>query len=342
MKVKKRILLTGASGTVGFEVLKQLVLQADKYEITAIDQKTKNAVKLLSPYEKQVNVVYGDLTNAEEVAEVCVEKDFLIHLAAIIPPLADEQPGLAYDVNVNGTRYLIQALKQYSPDAFMMYSSSISVYGDRLNTPWIKTSDPLSPSLEDHYAVTKIESEQHIRNSGLDFCIFRLAAIMGTGNHKPSGIMFHMPLATSMEILTPEDTARAFVNGLAKRSELSGKTFNLGGGALCRISYQDFLTRSFEAFGLGALDFPSNAFAEKNFHCGYYADGDELEELLHFRRDTLEHYFTKLKQSVSPLKKTMASVFRGSIKRHLLKKSEPFHALLHKDKKMSARFFNKL
>lgn len=342
MKVKKRILLTGASGTVGYEVLKQLVLQSDQYEITAFDQKTDNSVKLLAPFEKQVEVVYGDITNPEKVAEVCMEKDYLIHLAAIIPPLADEKRELAHAVNVNGTKNLILGLQQHSPKAFLMYSSSISVYGDRLNTPWIKITDSLSPSPEDHYAVTKIESEQLIRNSGLDFCIFRLAAIMGLNNHKPSGIMFHMPLATSMEILTPEDTARAFVNGIEHRTSLTGRTFNLGGGALCRTTYEEFLSRSFKAFGLGEMDFPEHAFAEKNFHCGYYADGDELEELLHFRRDTLENYFEKLKHSVSPIKRTLAAVFSGTVKKQLLKKSEPFHALLHKDKEMASRFFNEL
>ncbi|MBB2148231.1 NAD-dependent epimerase/dehydratase family protein [Pedobacter sp. LMG 31462] len=340
--MKKRILLTGASGTVGFEVLKQLILQADQFEITAFDQKTKNAIKLLSPFEKQLNVVYGDLTNPEEVAKVCKEQDDVIHLAAIIPPLADEKQELAYAVNVKGTENLVLGLKKHSPQAFFMYSSSISVYGDRLHTPWINSTDVLAPSLEDHYAVTKIEAEQLIRNSGLDFCIFRLAAIMGLSNHKPSGIMFHMPLATAMEILTPEDTARAFVNAIAHRTSLTGKTYNLGGGASCRTTYEEFLSQSFKAFGLGKMDFPTHAFAEKNFHCGYYADGDELEDLLHFRRDTLEDYFEKLHHSVSPVKRTLASVFRGTIKSHLLRKSEPFNALLHKDKKMASRFFNEL
>lgn len=340
MKVKKRILLTGASGTVGLEVLKQLVLQSAQYEVTAFDQRTKKAIRSLRPYEQQVALVYGDISEPGVVEEVCREKDVIIHLAAIIPPLADEQQEMAYRVNVNGTINLINGLKKYAPQAFFMYSSSISVYGDRLNTPWINTTDALVPSLEDHYAVTKIEAEQLIRNSGLEFCIFRLAAIMGLSNHKPSGIMFHMPLATSMEILTPEDTARAFVNGIAHREKLVGNTYNLGGGALCRTSYEDFLSRSFKAFGLGKMNFPSQAFAEKNFHCGYYADGDDLQELLHFRRDTLTNYFEKLNASVSPIKKTLASVFRGSIKNHLLKKSEPLNALLKKDKKMASRFFN--
>ncbi|WP_316820412.1 NAD(P)-dependent oxidoreductase [Pedobacter gandavensis] len=340
--MKKRILLTGASGTVGFEVLKQLVLQAEKYEITVFDQKTKKAVKLLSPFEKQIHVVYGNITSQAEVEEVCKRKDVVVHLAAIIPPLADENPRMAYDVNVNGTKNLILGLQKHSAKTFLMYSSSISVYGDRLNSPWIHTNDALSPSPEDHYAVTKIESEQLIRNSGLEYCIFRLAAIMGLNNHKPSGIMFHMPLATSMEILTPKDTARAFVNGITDREKLTGKIFNLGGGALCRTSYEDFLNRSFKAFGLGKMNFPEHAFAEKNFHCGYYADGDELQELLHFRRDTLDHYFDQLQQSVSPIKKTLTTVFREAIKNHLLKKSEPFNALLTKDTKMASRFFKEL
>ena len=37
---------------------------------------------------------------------------------------------------------------------------------------------------------------------------------MGVNNYKMSGLMFYMPLETRMEIATPEDVGRAFVNGL--------------------------------------------------------------------------------------------------------------------------------
>nr|WP_284046823.1 hypothetical protein [Gelidibacter japonicus] len=37
---KKNILLTGASGTVGFEALKQLI-EKDRYTISVFDKKTK-------------------------------------------------------------------------------------------------------------------------------------------------------------------------------------------------------------------------------------------------------------------------------------------------------------
>ena len=86
--------------------------------------------------------------------------DGVIHLAAVIPPLADEQPSLAKAVNTNGTINLINQLETVSPNAFFMYSSSISVYGDRIASPNIKVSDPLQVSLGDEYAVTKIDAEK--------------------------------------------------------------------------------------------------------------------------------------------------------------------------------------
>ncbi|RLD75279.1 MAG: NAD(P)-dependent oxidoreductase, partial [Bacteroidetes bacterium] len=265
-------------------------------------------------------------------------KDFIIHLAAIIPPLADDEPELSYRVNTTGTQNLIRNLEELSPDCFFLYSSSISVYGDRLKTPLIEVEDSLSPSEGDEYAKTKIKAEQIIRNSKLDWSIFRLAAIMV--NHKVSKLMFHQPLATSFEIATPEDTARAFVNAIGNKQLVSKKTFNLGGGKNCRTTYKDFLSRSFSISGLGKLNFPKNTFAEKNFHCGFYHDGDDLENILRFGNDTLESYFEKEKLKISLWKKTLTSIFKNQIKNHLLKQSEPYNAFISNNNKMIKHFFN--
>src|SRR5690554_1185353 len=266
--------------------------------------------------------------------------DFIIHLAAIIPPLADEKPELAFQVNVEGTKNLISVLEEHAKNAFFLYASSVSVYGDRLKNPMIKVGDPLQPSVGDEYAKTKIQAEKILQNSQLDWSIFRLSAIMGADNHKISGLMFHMPLTTSMEITTPQDTGRAFVNAIGKRKTLSKQIFNLGGGEECRITYHDFLSRSFEIFGLGKLDFPENAFATHNFHCGYYADGEDLEKILHFRKDTITSYFESVKKVVSPMKKMAAKIFSWSMKRHILRQSDPLRAIKNWDRKGVARYFN--
>jgi len=334
---KIKVLLTGASGSVGREVLKMFCDDKQKYDVTVFDKASKMATKQLRPFEKMVEIVYGDITNAEDVKGVCADKDVVIHLAAIIPPLADEKPDLAAVVNTQGTINLIKNLEDLSPNVFFLYSSSISVYGDRLTNPLIRVGDPLLPSEGDEYAVTKIEAEKALKNSQLQWSIFRLAAIMG--NHKMSGLMFHQPLATSMEIATTEDTARAFVNAIEHRYDLSKRIFNLGGGESCRISYEDFLCRSFAIAGLGKPNFPGNAFADQNFHCGFYMDGDDLEEIVHFRQDTLESYFRKEEAKVSVLQKFVTSLFRWPIKKYLLKMSDPYKADFSNDRKMMARYF---
>ena len=77
-----------------------------------------------------------------------------------------------------GEGSLVESLEKNSPNSFFVYSSSISVYGDRLQNPNIKVTDSLLPSQGDEYAVTKIEAERLIQNSALDWSIFRLAAVL--------------------------------------------------------------------------------------------------------------------------------------------------------------------
>lgn len=333
---KKNVLLTGASGTVGFEALKQL-LDAKLYNVTVFDKKTPQSEGKLLPFKDQVTLIFGDITNPKDLEEL-VDIDAVIHLAAIIPPVADDNPELAKRVNIGGTQHLLSQLEQKSPNAFFIYSSSISVYGDRIENPYISVDDALIPSAGDVYAETKIAAEQSIESSTLDWTIFRLAAIMG--NHKMSKLMFHQPLHTALEIATPRDTARAFVNAISKQHELSKQIFNLGGGETCRMRYDEFLERSFAIFGLGKLNFPERSFADKNFHCGYYADGDKLEAIVKFRQDTLDDYFAMEAEKVSAVKKTAASIFKRPIKWYLLQQSEPYQAYKDNDQKLMQHYFN--
>lgn len=336
---RKRILLTGASGTVGFETLQHMITHTD-YEITVFDVKTRKSVKKLAPFRSRVELVYGNISNREEVLKVAKNKDVAIHLAAVIPPLADVNPELAYNVNVKGTENLIYALEQNSPDCYLVFSSSISVYGDRMKNPEISVSDVLQPSPGDQYGATKVLCETLIQQSKLSWSIFRLVAIMG--NHKISKLMFHMPLDTPMEICTPKDTGRAFAAAIENQQKLEKKIFNLGGGEYCVISYKSFLDKMFDAFGLGKADFPEKAFAEKNFHCGILKDGAALEAILHFRQQNLQDYFEMVNEKIHPLQKKLTFLFRRSIKKVLLSRSEPYQAYKKGNVKEMHHFFNPL
>ncbi len=327
-----RILLTGATGTVGREVLARLCGRSADYCVTVFEKKTKYSQSVLKNYAHCCRIIYGDISIISDIREACAGQDAVIHLAAIIPPLADKNPDLAEKVNVTGTGNIISCTRELSPQAFFLYSSSISVYGDRNKDPWIKTEDTLLPSDRDEYARTKIEAEKLVMNSGLRWSIFRLTAIMGVNNHKLSSLMFHMPMSTPMEIATPGNTGDAFVKALDHLDKLEGKVFNLSGGERCRIIYKDFLYKSFELFGLGKPDFAEGSFARKNFHCGYYLDGDLLDDIIGFRKDTIDDYFKILQDSINPFRRRLTYLFRNIIKLKLQKQSEPLAAIMSENK----------
>ena len=336
--MKKHILLTGATGTVGKEALKQLCTNSH-YTISVLCRDSPKNRKILNPFSNRITLISIDLSNPSDIEKLEGKFDVVIHLAAVIPPLADEQPELTRKVNHLGTKCLIERLEIISPNAFFMYSSSIAVYGDRLKTPNISVQDTLPEHEEDVYAQSKLDTEPIIRQSRLDWTIFRLTAIMGVKNHKMTGLMFHMPLDTRMEICMPEDTARAFTNGIEKKDELKNRVFNLAGGPSCRTTYEEFLGINFRINGLGAVDFPPKTFAEKNFHCGDYIDGDDLENITHFRKHSLEDYIRLNEEAVPGIQKLFASLLKGPIKYFMRRQSLPLKAYKNKDKVLMERFF---
>ena len=321
MGKKIRILLTGAAGAVGQETLRELIKHEDKYDIIAFGKDKKEHHYILKSCKNNYQCVFGDIRDKSVTDKLAENIDFVIHLAAVIPPLADKKPELARQVNYDGTRNLIESIKEKSPDAFFLFTSSVAVYGDRLKSPIIKTSDELIASRGDEYAKTKISAEEMLQNSGLRWSIFRLTAIMHPAQ-KFDPLMFHMPLETKMEICTTGDTAKALAKSVEHQTEIESRIFNLSGGETCRIIYRDFLSRAFQASGLGKKPFPDEAFAKDNFHCGYYGDANELENILHFRNDSIDDYLNQFTENLGIIKPALARVFRPFVIKWFLNRSD--------------------
>lgn len=338
-KEKITVLLTGAGGNIGHELVEMVVRHAWRYRLRVFDLDTPKNREFFDRFKDRIDVYFGDITKPEDLIDATKDVDVVIHMASIIPPLAHDNPELAHKVNVGGTRNLTEVLKKQSPNAFIVMASSVATYGDRLLDPFIKVGDPLIPAEGDTYAETKIEMERVIQDSGLKWSIYRLAAIMGAGNHNSPRLMFRMPLEQVIEICTPRDTARAFAHTLDHIDEVEGRIFNLGGGPDCTTTYSEFLATNFEIYGMGPLDFPSHAFAQKNFHCGFYEDGYELEEILHFRRDTLTDYYRMVQEHTPWLQKIATKVISKMVKSYMLSKSEPYKAWLEQDEEAMKLYF---
>lgn len=330
------VLLTGAAGTVGHHTLEQLIDQ--NYNVTVIERKNKKTIKRLKPYLDKITLIWGDITDTVLINELVKGQDAVIHLAGLIPPYADEWPELTRRVNYFGTKNIVDAISKYNEQCFLMFSSSISVYGDRVSNYNIKVNDKLKHSEGDYYAFIKIKTEEMIEESDINYTIFRLTAIMDVPEIDP--LMFHMPLDTKLEIATARDTARAFVNGIKHINALNKHIYNLGGGESCRTTYRDFLKECFKIYGLNYSRLDELAFAEKNFHCGYYSDGYILNDIVDFRQDTLDSYYQYLRSHVGTFKRILTSIFSYFILLKLNRSSEPKRALKENSKILIKRFFN--
>ncbi len=316
----KKILLTGAFGNVGTSTLEEL-LKKD-YHITIFElnnPKNRLAARKLRKH-KNVEVVWGDLTNKENLIPVIVGKDVVIHVGAIIPPLADLRPKLAEAVNVGGTQNIVSIIQDLSPDTKLIFTSSISVYGDRVRNPFIKKTDPIHPSKGDEYAVTKIKTEKMIKESGIDYAIFRLTYIVEPYRVQFQPTMFKMPLGTSLEVCHSKDIGLALTNAVETDDSFWNNTYHLAGGEKCRITYKEYLDDMTEIFGLGRDLLPAEAFSEEGYHCGYM-DTSDGEEKLHYQRYSLRDIYESMKKRFRGLK-LVTWMFRPLVRHMLLKKSD--------------------
>lgn len=332
-----KVLLTGAGGSIGYETLRQIV--NTNHEVTILDLDNRKNRKKFKDFENRVKVIYGSVNDEELISKIVPNQDVVIHLAAIIPPLADKRPDLTLTVNFYGTQTIVKTIMKLDKKPFLIFSSSVSVYGDRLKDYWIRVGDKLSPSEGDYYAQTKIATEEMITSSNILYTIFRLTGIMGHPATDP--LMFHMPLDTKLEIASVEDTAYAFVRALDHLDELEGKIFNLSGGPNCRTTYREFIASMFKIYGINVSYLKDVAFAEHNFHCGYFKDSDKLNDILSFQQDTLDSYYNRVKTKTRGAIRFFSKLFSRPIVFFLMKKSEPLKAKEKNDKNLIKRFFNK-
>jgi len=317
-----KVLVTGAYGIVGLAVVKELARRG--FQVKAFDLLTFKNKRLSRKLPSSVERCWGDITDGKAVRQALGGVEAVIHLAAIIPPLADKKPILAERVNVGGTQNLLKAMGELTPLAPLYFTSSIAVYGDRLMNPFIKLTDPLNPNPDDHYAKHKIQCEELIKTSGLKWCIFRLSYIVSERKLKMDPIMFDIPLDTCFEICDARDVAWALAEALTNKAVL-GKILQIAGGPACRITYREYLKRMFKAYGLGTDSIPEHAFKKSGFHCGFM-DTSESQALLHYQHITLEDYLQAVEARLA-LRRFFIRLFRRIAQRFVFKRS-PYYRLL--------------
>lgn len=296
---RKRILLTGGTGIWGGHVLHEFAARADRFEVVALVLPTARDRRVLGQFREMENleIVFGDVTDARTV-ESCVRRvDHVVHLAAMVSPQADDEPERTFRVNVGGTRAIVRAVKSRpDPDAVaVVMVGSVAELGDR-NPPhhWGRVGDPVRTAQFDSYGLSKVIAERELVDSGLNRWVWlRLPGIVHEGLlgiRDP--IMTHVPLDGAMEWVSARDGARLLANlcedGVP--DEVWGGVHNVGGGQGWRMTNWEFHTRVMTALEVRDfhLWYDRNWFATRNFHGHWFIDSDRLEQLVPFRQQTVD------------------------------------------------------
>ena len=325
--VKKKILLTGASGTIGKEVFEELLNRTNEYEISLFLRGSNKNKKLFSRYLDNIRIIWGSLQNYKEVQVAVTKQDVVIHMAAALPDVAFKNPELLISTNVYGTQNVIKAMERQKNPPKLIYTSSVTVYGDRRENPIIKLSDPINIDTEDLYASTKIKAEKLIKESELEYSIFRVSYVLATNVLRFRTVMFYIALDTSVEIIHAKDVGLALVNAI-KSNEVWNNTFNLGGGKQCQIIYKDNIDDMFEIMGFGRDFLPDEAFSQHDSHCGFFDDAEMsyLNSILKFQHHTIEDFYKEVKKWIG-IKRYFVPLVKPILRWYLLRKSEFYQNL---------------
>lgn len=296
----KKILVTGAAGTIGIQVIRYLLIEG-KYEITALDLRNAHTYKRLKKYRKRINIVYGDINDSIIVDALVKDHDAVIHLAGAMPPFADIKEDLCHIIDYEGTNNIVKAIVNYNPKCYLIYPSSTTIYGNGGNNATFNVNSPLNVEEGDYYSNIKAKAEKLIRESLKNYTIFRIPLVMC--NPLKENMMYNVLLSSNIELISSYDVGYALSQAIDYHKELNKKIFNLSGGEKCRVEYREFLLKILKTHGLSIRYLLTVFLVDKNFYGAYYEDGDKLENILHFRKDSIESYYNKLDKYYKGIKR---------------------------------------
>ena len=178
------ILITGGAGFIGFNLAERL-LEAEK-EVVIFDINV-NKVK-----DKAEGIILekGDVSKGKALDAICEKYEFttIFHLAAILPPLTEEEPFKAFKTNVEGTLNVLDAARKYNIET-IIYPSSATVFGpDR--TPPFTEEDLLDPwTIYSSFKLcTEIMGSIYSKKYDINFRAVRFPVVVGPGRDPFLGI----------------------------------------------------------------------------------------------------------------------------------------------------------
>lgn len=162
---KNKIIVTGCAGFIGYHTCLRLLKAG--FEVLGIDNLNdyydpalkKSRLDLLTLYQK-FSFYNNDISDRKLISEL-LSKDkpfLLINLAAQAGVRYSlENPQAYIDSNISGFLSVLESIKNSSPETFLLFASSSSVYGNNQKIPYQEKDSINSPA--NIYSMTKISNE---------------------------------------------------------------------------------------------------------------------------------------------------------------------------------------
>lgn len=194
----RRVLVTGALGQIGMELLDALIKKYGPENVTASDIREPSNLG-----EFPVRFSKLDVQNREQFEEIIRSNNIneVYHLAAILSATGEKNPELCWRINMDGLMNVLELGRRYR---FRIFApSSIAVFGPDIG-PVASQDSPLNPSTI--YGVTKaageMMAEYYHSNHGVDIRGLRYPGLIswkvmpGGGTTDYAVEIFHSAIAS--------------------------------------------------------------------------------------------------------------------------------------------------
>lgn len=153
-----KILITGGAGCIGIQVAK--ILKEFKYDFKVFDlgeQIERNKIFL-----KGFQTYSGSILDTNSIIEASEDCTHVIHLAAFLGVRRTEDNKLkCLDVNINGTKNILEAICRNKKIKKIIFASSSEVYGEPLTNPISENAITQGKTI---YAISKLAGEEYIKS----------------------------------------------------------------------------------------------------------------------------------------------------------------------------------
>jgi len=191
-----RVLITGGDGYLGSQLVARLAALPVEQRPTAI---VSHDIREPKTRLNGVDYATADI-RAPEMADIIARHqiDTVVHLASIVTPGKDSKREFEYDVDVNGTRNVLDACVKHAVKRIVV-SSSGAAYGYHAdNAPWLTENMPVRGNEVFAYShhkrlVEEMLADYREKHPRLEQVVLRIGTILGPSVRNQITDMFEKP-----------------------------------------------------------------------------------------------------------------------------------------------------